>query len=63
MYSIYRVTEEGRELIGTGMSRIRMAAVLEEETKRDRENGESAAYEVTREDAEPMEGRRVVDHS
>ena len=54
-YSIYRVTEDGKTLIGKGLSRLRMAAVLEEETQRDRENGEAAAYEVTREEEDERE--------
>ena len=54
-YSIFRVTEEERTPIGEGLSRIRMAAVLEEQTQRDRENGEAAAYEVTREEEDERE--------
>ena len=54
-YGIFRVTEDGTALIGEGLSLIRVAAMLEEATQRDRENGEAAAYEVTREEEDERE--------
>ena len=55
-YSIYRVTEDGRELIGQGLAWKKMATAMEEATQKDRETGESAEYEVTREEESPAVG-------